>query len=120
MGIDTAKAERTVRELFGLAGIQIDGPQPWDIQVKNREFYPRLIQQASMGLGESYMDGWWDCAALEQFIEKVLRADLKNKVKGDWRLWLLPAQAILFNLQSKQRAYQVAEVHYDLGNDLYQ
>ena len=119
MAIDIDKAERTVRELFALAGVTIGGDQPGDIQVHNREFYPRILQQASMGLGESYMDGWWDTPALEVFIEKVLRADLKNKVKGDWRLWLLPAQAVLFNLQSKARAYQVAEAHYDIGNELY-
>lgn len=112
--------ERTVRDLFALAGITIDGEQPWDIQVKNRDFYPRLLRQASLGLGESYMDGWWECEALEQFIEKVMRANLKERIKGDWRLWLLPAQAVLFNLQSRKRAYHVAEVHYDLGNDLYE
>ncbi len=118
--IDTSPAERTVRELFSLAGITVGGSAPGDIQVHNPLFYSRLLQQASMGLGESYMDGWWDTPALEVFIEKVLRADLKNKIKGDWRLWLLPAKAVLFNLQSRARAYQVAEAHYDLGNDLYQ
>lgn len=118
--VDTKSAEHTVRELFGLAGITVGGKQPGDIQVHNREFYPRLLQQASMGLGESYMDGWWETDALEIFIEKVLRADLKNKIKGDWRLWLLPAKAVLFNLQSRARAYQVAEAHYDIGNELYQ
>src|SRR5438552_2110640 len=118
--IDRNKAEHTVRELFSLAGITVGGDQPGDIQVRDPRFFARLLQQASMGLGESYMDGWWDTPALEVFIEKVLRADLKTKIKGDWRLWLLPAKALLFNLQSRARAYQVAEAHYDLGNELYQ
>jgi cyclopropane-fatty-acyl-phospholipid synthase len=118
--IDTKSPESTVRELFSLAGITVGGQAPGDIQVHNPRFYSRLLQQASMGLGESYMDGWWDTPSMEVFIEKVLRADLKNKIRGDWRLWTLPAKAILFNLQSRARAYQVAEVHYDLGNDLYQ
>jgi len=112
-------AERTVRDLFALAGVTVGGDQPGDIQVFNRAFYPRLLAQASMGLGESYMDGWWEANQLEVFIEKVLRADLKNKIKGDWRLWSLPLRAVLFNLQSRSRAYQVAEAHYDIGNELY-
>lgn len=119
MAMDIEKAERTVRDLFSLAGVTIGGDGPGDMKVLNREFYPRVLSQASTGLGESYMDGWWETPALEVLIEKLLRADLKNKIKGDWRLWVLPAQAMLFNLQSKARAYQVAEAHYDIGNELY-
>ena len=117
--MDTRKAERTVRELFAHAGVTIGGDGPGDITVHNPQFYPRLLQQASMGLGESYMDGWWETPALEQFIDKVLRADLKNKIKGDWRLWLLPAQALVFNLQNRKRASDSVEAHYDIGNELY-
>jgi cyclopropane-fatty-acyl-phospholipid synthase len=114
------KAETIVRELFGLAGVTIDGNKPWDIRVKNREFYPRLLRDASLGLGESYMDRWWEVDALDQFIEKVLRADLKEKIKGNWRLWLLPIQATLFNLQSVARTTTVVAEHYNIGNDLYE
>jgi cyclopropane-fatty-acyl-phospholipid synthase len=114
-----AQAEAIVRELFALAGIGLEGRAPGDIVVKNSAFYERLLRDASIGLGESFMDEWWDCERLDIFIEKVLRADLKKKIRGSWRMQLLTLHAILFNRQSKARAPEVAHKHYDLGNDLY-
>jgi cyclopropane-fatty-acyl-phospholipid synthase len=113
-------AERVVRELFEKAGVEVGGSAPSDIVVKDSRFYNRLLREASIGLGESYMDGWWECEALDRFIEKLLRAELKSKITGDWRLKLLTVTALLTNMQSRKRAYQVAEKHYDLGNDLYE
>lgn len=113
-------AERLVKELFASAGIGIDGAAPGDIQIKNPAFYGRLVRDASIGLGESYMDGWWECERLDVFIEKALRADIKKKITGSWRLKLLTLQALVTNMQSRSRASIVAEKHYDIGNDLYE
>jgi hypothetical protein len=52
------QAERTVRDLLALANIEIDGPNPWDIKVHDSQFYARVLSNAALGLGESYMDGW--------------------------------------------------------------
>ena len=38
-------------------------------------FYGRLLRDASIGLGESYMDGWWETDALDVLIEKILRGE---------------------------------------------
>ncbi len=65
------------------------------------------------------MDGWWDCQAIDQFIDHVLRADLRTEVENNLRLVFQVARAKLTNRQSRQRAYEVGEQHYDLGNDLY-
>ena len=112
-------AEALVRELFGIAGIQIGGPGPGDIQVHDSRFYGRLLRDASLGVGESYMDGWWDTDALDVLMEKIMRAGLREKVTGSLRLRLLTAKAFLFNLQSKERSGRSVEAHYDIGNDLY-
>ena len=65
------------------------------------------------------MDKWWDCKALDRFIEKIMRADLLNKVRQDcattWNIF----KAKMFNLQNTRRAFIVGKNHYDLGNDLY-
>jgi cyclopropane-fatty-acyl-phospholipid synthase len=114
-----ARAEALVREIFASAGVGVEGKEPGDILVKNPAFYGRLLREASIGLGESYMDEWWECAELDLFIEKLLRADIKRKIEGSWRLKLLTLQAYVTNMQSRARAKQVAEKHYDLGNDLY-
>lgn len=67
------RAETVVRELFDLAGITINGGQPYDIKVHNDALFRRVLKHEALGLGESYMDGWWDCEALDQFIDKIFQ-----------------------------------------------
>jgi cyclopropane-fatty-acyl-phospholipid synthase len=115
-----ANLRKTAEELLALADVEINGGDPWDIQVHDNDFYHRVLTQASLGLGESYMDGWWDCAELDQFFDRIIRADLEHKVRGNWKLLLRFVAARVFNLQSRRRAFQIGERHYDLGNDLFE
>jgi len=110
---------RIANELLSRAGIQINGPAASDIQVKNPDFFKRVLQEGSLGLGESYMDGWWDCDRLDIFFTKVLRAGLEKQLPHHLKDTLRIAGARLFNLQSKKRAWIVGKEHYDLGNDLF-
>ena len=112
-------AEAIVRELFALADVQIGGTRPWDVRVHDDRFYERLLRDASIGLGESYMEDWWETGALDVMIERIVRADLKQKVQGSWRLRALTVKAALLNLQSRDRASAAIAAHYDIGNDLY-
>ncbi|MDZ7288423.1 MAG: cyclopropane fatty acyl phospholipid synthase [candidate division KSB1 bacterium] len=114
------QAEVFLRELLSSAGITINGNNPFDLQVHNQQFYQRVLREGALGLGESYMDGWWDCQALDQFFDRILRANLEKKVKGNLKTLWPVLKSKLFNLQKPSRAYQVGEEHYDLGNDLYQ
>jgi len=113
-------AELVLRELLSLADIEVNGSDAWDIQVRDQRFFQRVLQDSSLGLGESYMEGWWDCQAIDELINRVLRANLDEKVKNESRLWFQVARAKLLNRQSKGRAYEVGIRHYDLGNELYQ
>jgi len=110
---------RIANELLGRAGIRVNGPAASDIQVKNPDFFKRVLQEGSLGLGESYMDGWWECDRLDIFFTKVLRAGLENQLPRHLKDTLRIAGARLFNLQSKKRAWIVGKEHYDLGNDLF-
>lgn len=110
---------RIVNELLSRAGIKINGPAPSDIQVKNPLFFNRLLQQGSLGLGESYMDGWWECDRLDIFFHKVLLTGLEHQLPRNFRDTLRIAAARMLNLQSKKRARIVGKEHYDLGNDLF-
>src|SRR5210317_868624 len=110
--------ERLVQQLLDLAGVQIDGHAPGDIQVHNPEFYPRVIAGGSLALGESYMDGWWDCEALDQFFERVMAARLDKKVRKSRALMLAAVKARLTRMHGKARAFEVGRRHYDIGNDL--
>ncbi len=108
----------TAKKLLGLADVKINGDRPWDIQVHDERLYQRVLSQGSLGLGESYMDGWWDSKNIDQLTQRVLMADLKDKVKGIPVL-IIFLKAKLSNLQRKSRAYNIGEAHYDIGNGLY-
>ncbi len=113
-------AEIIVRELLEAAGITVNGDRAFDIQVHHPETFRRILSQGELGLGESYMDGWWDCEQLDEFIAKILRANLQERVSKNWRLAMHHLRARFFNLQKISRAYQIGEHHYDIGNDLYE
>ena len=110
---------RIANELLSRAGIAINGSAPADIRVKNPDFFKRVLQEGALGLGESYMDGWWECDRLDMLFSKVLRAGLENQLPHQFKDTLRIASARLFNLQSKKRAWIVGKEHYDLGNDLF-
>jgi len=110
---------KIVERLFSEVGVAINGPEPWDVRVRDDRFYARVLKDGSLGLGESYMEGWWDCRQIDEFICRVLRGGLKEKTRGDLRYLLAYLRARLFNLQSPSRAGIIARRHYDLGNDLF-
>jgi cyclopropane-fatty-acyl-phospholipid synthase len=112
--------KKIVTDLFASAGITVDGTEPWDIQVKDDRVYKRILTEADIGIGESYMDSWWECDRIDTFIEKLLRADLEKIIKNNKRILRDLILTNLFNLQSKKRSKTVGEVHYDVGNDLYE
>ena len=117
MASDTA--ELILRDMLSEAGVQIGGNAPWDLRVHNPGFYGRVLREGPLGLGESYMDGWWDCEAVDQFIDRVLRARLEKRIKPNLKCLWYVLESRLLNMQKKSRAYQVGEQHYDIGNDLY-
>ena len=110
-------ARKIVEDRFKAAGVQINGPHDWDIQVHDERLYNRLVAHESLGLGESYMEKWWDCERVDLFIERLLRTEKNSKVTIP--LIVSRLKALFLNLQSRTRARQVVDAHYDLGNDLY-
>lgn len=114
------RLKRRVQEILSLADVEIDGPRPWDITVHDESVYARVLRQGSIGLGESYMDGSWDCPALDQFFCKLFLAGVERRAARSWPAIGLFLKSLLFNRQTKSRSTKVAEDHYDLGNDLFQ
>ncbi|WP_300557293.1 cyclopropane fatty acyl phospholipid synthase [Limnohabitans sp. Rim8] len=110
---------RRACDLLATADIRVGGGRPWDMRVRHPDTFDRILTRGSLGLGESYMDGWWDCDHVDEFIARILRARLDEQVGRAGWLWA-SLKARLTNLQSPHRAWQVGELHYDLGNDLYE
>ena len=113
-----SRSRRRVGRLLARADVRIDGPRPFDIQVHDERFFPRVLAQGALGLGESYMDGWWDAAELDALLARLIEARLDRTVTG-WADIYDAVVARLINRQSGRRAFEVGEQHYDLGNDLY-
>ena len=114
------KYKSLVKELLSLAEIEINGSNPWDIQVHDERFYKRAVTEVELGIGESYMDGWWDVEKLDEMIYRIIRADLQHKVKRNLKIAFQLAGFYLINMQARHRAFIIGERHYDLGNDLFQ
>lgn len=110
---------KKIQELLKSADIEIDGSRPWDIQVHDRRWYRRIFQDRNLGLGESYMEGWWDCRRIDEMIFRLLRKGLDSQVRGGFKHLLHFLPALLLNLQSRARSRMIAERHYDLDNDLF-
>lgn len=114
-----SKLKHTAQEILKQADVKINGNRPWDIKVKDNKFYSRVLTQGSLGLGESYMDGWWDCKRLDILFAKVLGCDLDKSAINKWNLITQFLKAKVLNAQRKSKAFEIGEEHYDIGNDLY-
>jgi len=113
------KSRQIVEDALNHAGITVGGNNPWDIQIYNEDLFDRVVRDGELGVGESYMDGWWDAGELDQFFDRVFRADLQQYFRDNWKAALHLLKARLLNLQKNDRAYQVGKQHYDVGNALY-
>ena len=111
---------KTLSALLAPAGVTLDGNEPWDIKVRDDRVFTRVAAQGSLGLGESYMDGDWDCAALDQLFDRLISARLSERVKFNVPLAVLMISALMMNRQSVARAKRVADVHYDLPTDIFE
>ena len=92
--------------------------RPGTSRSHDERLYQRVLRDGTLGVGETFVDGWWDCDALDQMIDKVVRADLPSTLGKSWVLVAHAVRRSLFNRQAA-RAFEVGERHYDIGNDLY-
>lgn len=112
-------SKEIVEELLTTAGININGSNPWDIQIHDERFYDRVVSEGTLGLGESYMEGWWDCSAIDQMIDRLVRTKAYFHSHKTFQSLIGYIQARLFNLQSRDKSTVVGKKHYDIGNDLF-
>lgn len=111
--------QKRIEKLFAQADVIIDGSRSWDICVRNRDLFRRIIAHGSLGLGEAYMDGWWECERIDQLVCRLFRAGIDHRIRT---LGMATAaiRARLSNRQSACRAFEVGRRHYDIGRDLYE
>ena len=110
--------KKYVQKRLSLNGIKINGDRPFDLQVKDDRFYRKVFLKGSLGLGESYMDGWWDCSLLDEFINRLLKITPYEKPRKLNEI-LLKFKSGILNMQSGLKSKEVADKHYNLGNELF-
>lgn len=114
----TAADKKLVEAFLDPIGVKINGSQDVDPQIIDDRFYSRVISEGSLGMGESYMDGWWDVKSLDKFMRLLVAAGYDRKVIPlSTKLLILKSK--LFNHQTKNLSKRVAQQHYDLSNFLY-
>ncbi len=113
------RQESLIRDLLGKAGVTVNGPNPWDVQVHDDRLYARVLSQGSLGVGESYMDGWWDCSRLDELFCRALSARVDRHFKLNWLTMRAFLESRILNLQDRRRSGKVARQHYDLSSELY-
>ena len=120
--VDVQRVPKPIAELLHKVGVNINGPEPHDIQVKDERVFGAVLSQGSLGLGESYMNGWWAVEKLDEMMFRLMRSDADELVKAWTKVqWVMRAlREKVINLQAPARAFQVGEHHYDTGNDLFE
>ena len=70
----SSSSERFMAELLSEAGIRLGGHRPWDIRLIRPGVPEQVFARANLGLGETYMDGDWECDRLDMLFHRLLRA----------------------------------------------
>lgn len=111
--------QHTVREFLERAHVHLGGSQPGDLLVHDGRFYDRVMAEGSLGLGESYMDGWWDAEHLDEFFFKFHMVELGSTVRDKRLIWNA-IKARVCNMQNRHRSQRVARQHYDISPEFYE
>ena len=109
-----------IETVLDKAGVRLNGDQAWDVRVHDERLYERVLCEKSLGFGEAYMEGWWDCERIDQLIARLLHAKAAQRLGTNMRHVRDAALWCFFNMQSLARSRVVAQRHYDLGNDLFE
>jgi cyclopropane-fatty-acyl-phospholipid synthase len=112
-------AERVIRDLTSRIDVEIGGPRPHDILVRDPRFYGRVLGGGSLGLGESYMDRWWDCDDLPGLFYRIAIGNLDRRLPLSLALVGEAVKARVLNLQSRRRSRIVADLHYNETIEAY-
>ncbi len=111
-------AAEVVTEWLAHADIRVDGPRPWDLQVRDERVWNAVLGGGSLGVGEAYMNGWFDAERLDELLFRAIRGSIDKRLPA-MREVLLALKSRLMNLQTPKRSFKVGEQHYDVGDDLY-
>jgi cyclopropane-fatty-acyl-phospholipid synthase len=92
------------------------------ITVNSPRFYGDLAFGGSIGAGEAWMQGYWDCDNLVNLVRLMIRnRGMLDEMEGPLTLLAQPFQKLShwINRNTRQGAKRNISAHYDLGNDFF-
>jgi cyclopropane-fatty-acyl-phospholipid synthase len=139
MGPLTALARREVIKALstissGVLSLQDgDGRREWagtgtgsdlsaHVRIHDPAFYLRVVLGGTIGAGEAYMDGLWDCDDLTGLVRIMVRNQgSQDRLEGGLARIAASLQRFLHRLNDNTRRGSRRNIaaHYDLGNDFY-
>ena len=112
-------SKRLCAEVLEKAYVPLNSEFPWSIHVHNEKLWDRIVAQRTLGVGEAYIDGWWDCESIDQMVARIQQAGALANFRPNVRMGITVLQAVLSNSQTKRKARTSVQQHYDIGDDLY-
>lgn len=115
-------AEPLFRRLLDAADVRVGGSRPQDIAVSDPHVFQRWLSDGTLGIGETYMEGAWSSRDLGATADRLvaLPGAFKKQLFGSWATRAAWLANKAMNLQTRARAFQVGEAHYDIGNDVFE
>ncbi|HEY1315572.1 MAG TPA: cyclopropane-fatty-acyl-phospholipid synthase family protein [Steroidobacteraceae bacterium] len=107
-------------ETFG--EITAAGPFDVTIRVRHPRFYTDVVLAGTLGSGEAYMNGYWQCDDLTALVRlMVINRHLMNDVDSGWSRLSAPLLrfAHWLNRNDKSGSRRNIAAHYDLGNHFF-
>ncbi len=92
------------------------------VQVRKPDFWPAVALGGSVGAGEAYMAGHWECDDLTGLVRLLLRnRAVLDGMEGGLARLSAPLRLIMHRLRRNSRAGSRRNIaaHYDLGNNFY-
>ena len=112
--------ERYIRDSFARSGIEFNGSNPWDIKVHDQRLFRRMVWQGTFGFAEAYLDRWWECDDLEEFMYRVYRTRAAAGFKLSGILTKIINAIHLLSAHSMGHAGKYVNIHYDLSNRFFE
>ncbi|GAC1304367.1 MAG: cyclopropane-fatty-acyl-phospholipid synthase family protein [Steroidobacteraceae bacterium] len=110
-----------IDERFGRASE--DAPFDVTLRVCDPRFYSDVVFAGTVGAGEAYIKGYWQCDDLTGLVRlMVVNRHLMNDVDSGWSRLSAPLMALAhrLNRNDKDGSRRNIAAHYDLGNRFFE
>ena len=107
-------------ETFG--SITAEGPFDVTLRVRDSRFYSDAVFAGTVGAGEAYINGHWQCDDLTALVRlMVVNRDLMNDVDSGWSRLSAPLLKLAhwLNRNDKDGSRRNIAAHYELGNEFF-